>query len=93
MLAIKNLYVNVVKFIEFGNLTYDFGVFKISVYRLGDEGNQEIDIDILTASLKVIDIHLSKQLEIIMGWNRPDIAKKYIYLQGHDSEVMKYQSM
>jgi hypothetical protein len=59
----------------------------ISIYRLGDEDNQEIDIAILTASLKVIDLHLSKQLDIIMSWNRPDIARKYIYLQGSDAEV------
>lgn len=41
---------------------------------------------ILTASLKVIDLELNKQMEIIMSWNRPDIAKKYILLQGSDEE-------
>ena len=42
---------------------------------------------ILTASLKVIDLELGKQFDTIMSWNRPDIAKKYILLQGLDSEV------
>ena len=35
----------------------------ISIYRLGDEDNQEIDLAILTASLKVIDLNLSKQFD------------------------------
>ena len=61
--------------------------FKISIYRLGDEYNQEIDLAILTASLKVIDLQLSKQMDIIMSWNRPDVAKKYILLDGSENEV------
>lgn len=60
----------------------------ISIYRLGDEDNQEIDLAILTASLKVIDLNLSKQFDTIMSWNRPDIAKKYILLQGSENEVI-----
>ena len=60
---------------------------KISIYRLGDEDNQEIDLAILTASLKVVDLNLKKQLDIIMSWNRPDVAKKYILLQGAEFEV------
>ena len=60
---------------------------KISIYRLGDEDNQEIDLAILTASLKVVDLNLKKQLDIIMSWNRPDVAKKYILLQGAECEV------
>ena len=58
----------------------------ISIYRLGDEDNQEIDLAILTASLKVVDLHLSKQFDIIMSWNRPDVARKYILLQGSEAE-------
>ena len=62
---------------------------QISIYRLGDEDNQEIDLAILTASLKVVDLNLKKQLDTIMSWNRPDVAKKYILLQGAESEVTK----
>ena len=60
----------------------------ISIYRLGDNENQsqEIDLAILAASLKVIDLQLNKQLDIIMSWNRPDVAKKYILLNGSDTE-------
>ncbi|CAF0758756.1 unnamed protein product [Brachionus calyciflorus] len=58
----------------------------VSIYRLGDEDYQEIDLAILTASLKVIDLQLSKQLDTIMSWNRPDVAKKYIFLTGNESE-------
>jgi transient receptor potential cation channel subfamily M member 3 len=58
----------------------------ISIYRLGDDAIQEIDLAILTASLKVIDIELSKQLDIIMSWNRTDIAKQYILLHGTNEE-------
>ena len=63
---------------------------KISIYRLADDEkhNQEIDLAILTASLKVIDLQLSKQLDIIMSWNRPDVAKKYILLSGSGTEVI-----
>ena len=62
-------------------------VFQISIYRLGDEDNQEIDLAILTASLKVVDLNLAKQLENIMSWNRPDVARQYILLQGTETEV------
>lgn len=62
----------------------------ISIYRLGDDNDdkqsQEIDLAILAASLKVIDLQLSKQLDIIMSWNRPDVAKKYILLHGSEAE-------
>lgn len=60
----------------------------ISIYRLADneKQDQEIDLAILAASLKVIDLQLSKQLDIIMSWNRPDVAKKYILLNGSESE-------
>jgi len=61
----------------------------ISIYRLADDNDkqsQEIDLAILAASLKVIDLQLSKQLDMIMSWNRPDVAKKYILLHGSDSE-------
>ena len=57
----------------------------ISIYKVGNE--EEIDVAILTASLQMIDLDLSKQMEIIMSWNRPDIAKKYVLLQGSDQEV------
>ena len=62
-------------------------ISKISIYRLGDEENQEIDLAILTASLKVVDLNLSKQFDIIMSWNRPDVARKYILLHGTETEV------
>ncbi len=58
----------------------------ISIYRLGENDNQEIDMAILTASLKVIDLDLNKQFDIIMSWNRPDIARKYIMLDGSRTE-------
>ena len=37
----------------------------------------------------MIDLNLKKQLDIIMSWNRPDVAKKYILLQGTDIEVFE----
>ncbi len=48
---------------------------------------QEIDISILNASLKAVDLKLSKQLDVIMSWNRPDVAKKHISIQGNEYEV------
>lgn len=72
------------------NLIIDAFVYmKISIYRLGDEQHQEIDLAILTASLKVIDLELNKQMDTIMSWNRPDIAKKYVLLTGTEIEVVK----
>ncbi len=58
------------------------------MFRLGEDErqHQEIDLAILAASLKVVDLQLGKQLDIIMGWNRPDVAKKYLLLHGSESE-------
>ena len=54
---------------------------------MGLDKCKEIDISILTASLKAIDLKLSKQLDVIMSWNRPDVAKKHISIQGNEYEV------
>ena len=37
----------------------------------------------------MIDLNLKKQLDIIMSWNRPDVAKIYILLQETDIEVFE----
>uniref|UniRef100_UPI00358F2D64 transient receptor potential cation channel subfamily M member 1-like n=1 Tax=Myxine glutinosa TaxID=7769 RepID=UPI00358F2D64 len=51
----------------------------ITVFRMGAEGKQDIDRDILTALLKGTGVSLPEQLSLVLSWNRPDIASSHIF--------------
>ncbi|KAI4794208.1 hypothetical protein KUCAC02_032206, partial [Chaenocephalus aceratus] len=50
----------------------------ITVFRMGSEGQQDIEMSILTALLKASD-----QLSLALAWNRVDIARSQIFVYGH----------
>uniref|UniRef100_A0A8C4QA85 Transient receptor potential cation channel, subfamily M, member 1a n=1 Tax=Eptatretus burgeri TaxID=7764 RepID=A0A8C4QA85_EPTBU len=51
----------------------------ITVFRMGAEGKQDLDRDILTALLKGTGVSLPEQLSLVLSWNRPDIASSHIF--------------
>ncbi|XP_029290260.1 transient receptor potential cation channel subfamily M member 1b [Cottoperca gobio] len=56
----------------------------ITVFRLGSEGQQDIEMAILTALLKGTNAAAADQLSLALAWNRVDIARNHIFVYGHN---------
>ncbi|XP_068596633.1 transient receptor potential cation channel subfamily M member 1-like [Brachionichthys hirsutus] len=54
----------------------------ITVFRMGSEGQQDIEMSILTALLKGTNASSSDQLSLALAWNRVDIARSQIFVYG-----------
>ncbi|XP_075920424.1 transient receptor potential cation channel subfamily M member 3-like isoform X4 [Petromyzon marinus] len=54
----------------------------ITVFRMGSEGHQDIDLAILTALLKGTNASAPDQLSLALAWNRVDIARSQIFVYG-----------
>ncbi|XP_029112378.1 transient receptor potential cation channel subfamily M member 1-like [Scleropages formosus] len=55
----------------------------ITVFRTGSEGQQDIEMSILTALLKGTNASAADQLSLALAWNRVDIARSQIFVYGH----------
>ncbi|XP_049573518.1 transient receptor potential cation channel subfamily M member 1 isoform X2 [Syngnathus scovelli] len=55
----------------------------ITVFRMGGEGQQDIEMSILTALLKGTNASACDQLSLALAWNRVDIARSQIFVHGH----------
>ncbi|XP_057690569.1 transient receptor potential cation channel subfamily M member 1-like isoform X2 [Corythoichthys intestinalis] len=55
----------------------------ITVFRMGSEGQQDIEMSILTALLKGTNASACDQLSLALAWNRVDIARSQIFVHGH----------
>ncbi|KAL2089082.1 hypothetical protein ACEWY4_015981 [Coilia grayii] len=55
----------------------------ITVFRMGSEGQQDIEMAILSALLKGTNASASDQLSLALAWNRVDIARSQIFIYGH----------
>ncbi|MGH0117429.1 UNVERIFIED_CONTAM: hypothetical protein FKN15_034616 [Acipenser sinensis] len=55
----------------------------ITVFRMGSEGQQDIEMAILTALLKGTNAAAPDQLSLALAWNRVDIAHSQIFVYGH----------
>uniref|UniRef100_UPI00398F13A0 transient receptor potential cation channel subfamily M member 1-like n=1 Tax=Pristiophorus japonicus TaxID=55135 RepID=UPI00398F13A0 len=55
----------------------------ITVFRMGLEGQQDIDLAILTALLKGTNASAPDQLSLALAWNRVDIARNQIFVFGN----------
>ncbi|KAJ4937685.1 hypothetical protein JOQ06_002317 [Pogonophryne albipinna] len=56
----------------------------ITVFRMGSEGQQDIEMAILTALLKGTNAAAADQLGLALAWNRVDIARNHIFVYGHN---------
>ncbi|XP_017541300.1 transient receptor potential cation channel subfamily M member 7 isoform X1 [Pygocentrus nattereri] len=54
----------------------------ITVFHVGSEEHQEIDVAILKALLKGTDASAFDQLVLTLAWNRVDIAKDHVFVYG-----------
>nr|XP_010778714.1 PREDICTED: transient receptor potential cation channel subfamily M member 1 [Notothenia coriiceps] len=59
----------------------------ITVFRMGSEGQQDIEMAILTALLKGTNAAAADQLGLALAWNRVDIARNHIFVYGHNLPV------
>uniref|UniRef100_A0A3Q1G5C2 Transient receptor potential cation channel, subfamily M, member 1b n=1 Tax=Acanthochromis polyacanthus TaxID=80966 RepID=A0A3Q1G5C2_9TELE len=59
----------------------------ITVFRMGSEGQQDIEMAILTALLKGTNASAADQLSLALAWNRVDIARNHIFVYGHNLPV------
>ncbi|NWT30668.1 TRPM6 protein, partial [Cardinalis cardinalis] len=59
----------------------------ITVFDAESEDEQDIDLAILTALLKGMNISASDQLDLALAWNQLDIAKKHILVYGQHWKV------
>ncbi|XP_069574557.1 transient receptor potential cation channel subfamily M member 1-like [Brachyistius frenatus] len=64
----------------------------ITVFRMGSEGQQDIEMSILTALLKGTNASASDQLSLALAWNRVDIARSQIFVYGHHWPVSSLTS-
>ncbi|KAL8568792.1 hypothetical protein ACOMHN_000075 [Nucella lapillus] len=55
----------------------------ITVFRMG-EGSQDIDLAILTALLKGTNASSMDQLNLVLAWDRVDIARSHIFVYGQE---------
>ncbi|XP_024859480.2 transient receptor potential cation channel subfamily M member 1 [Kryptolebias marmoratus] len=51
---------------------------------MGSEGQQDIEMAILTALLKGTNASAADQLSLALAWNRVDIARNHIFVYGHN---------
>uniref|UniRef100_A0A672QB90 Transient receptor potential cation channel subfamily M member 1-like n=1 Tax=Sinocyclocheilus grahami TaxID=75366 RepID=A0A672QB90_SINGR len=56
----------------------------ITVFRIGAEGQDDIEMAILTALLKGTNASAPDQLSLALAWNRVDIARNQIFVYGHN---------
>uniref|UniRef100_A0A4W6DDC4 Transient receptor potential cation channel, subfamily M, member 1b n=1 Tax=Lates calcarifer TaxID=8187 RepID=A0A4W6DDC4_LATCA len=63
----------------------------ITVFRMGSEGQQDIEMAILTALLKGTNASAADQLSLALAWNRVDIARNHIFVYGHNLPVSALQ--
>ncbi|KAK9516666.1 hypothetical protein VZT92_024585 [Zoarces viviparus] len=56
----------------------------ITVFRMGSEAQQDIEMAILTALLKGTNAAAADQLSLALAWNRVDIARNHIFVYGHN---------
>uniref|UniRef100_A0A8B9Q0B2 Transient receptor potential cation channel subfamily M member 3 n=1 Tax=Apteryx owenii TaxID=8824 RepID=A0A8B9Q0B2_APTOW len=54
----------------------------ITVFRMGSEGQQDVEMSILTALLKGTNASAPDQLSLALAWNRVDIARSQIFVFG-----------
>uniref|UniRef100_A0A7N4NZU3 Transient receptor potential cation channel subfamily M member 1 n=2 Tax=Sarcophilus harrisii TaxID=9305 RepID=A0A7N4NZU3_SARHA len=54
----------------------------VTVFRMGSEGQQDIEMAILTALLKGTNASAPDQLSLALAWNRVDIARSQIFVFG-----------
>ncbi|XP_058146638.1 transient receptor potential cation channel subfamily M member 1 [Dasypus novemcinctus] len=54
----------------------------VTVFRMGSEGQQDIEMAILTALLKGTNASAADQLSLALAWNRVDIARSQIFVFG-----------
>uniref|UniRef100_A0A672QDX0 Transient receptor potential cation channel subfamily M member 1-like n=1 Tax=Sinocyclocheilus grahami TaxID=75366 RepID=A0A672QDX0_SINGR len=59
----------------------------ITVFRIGAEGQDDIEMAILTALLKGTNASAPDQLSLALAWNRVDIARNQIFVYGHNLPV------
>ncbi|XP_051975332.1 transient receptor potential cation channel subfamily M member 1-like [Xyrauchen texanus] len=59
----------------------------ITVFRMGAEGQDDIEMAILTALLKGTNASAPDQLSLALAWNRVDIARNQIFVYGHNLPV------
>ncbi|XP_063043940.1 transient receptor potential cation channel subfamily M member 1-like isoform X2 [Engraulis encrasicolus] len=59
----------------------------ITVFRMGSEGQQDIEMAILSALLKGTNASACDQLSLALAWNRVDIARSQIFVYGHHLPV------
>ncbi len=62
-------------------------IFKITVFRMGEESSQDIDLAILTALLRSTCVSSIDQLKLALTWNRVDIVRNYILPSVHQWPV------
>jgi hypothetical protein len=60
---------------------------KITIFRLGEESSQDIDLAILIALLRSSCVSSIDQLKLALTWNRVDIARNYILSSVHQWPV------
>uniref|UniRef100_A0A669CU50 Transient receptor potential cation channel subfamily M member 3 n=1 Tax=Oreochromis niloticus TaxID=8128 RepID=A0A669CU50_ORENI len=65
----------------------------ITVFRMGSEGHQDIDLAILTALLKGANASAPDQLSLALAWNRVDIARSQIFIYGQQWPVRSRYSI
>uniref|UniRef100_A0A8C7MP29 Transient receptor potential cation channel, subfamily M, member 1a n=1 Tax=Oncorhynchus kisutch TaxID=8019 RepID=A0A8C7MP29_ONCKI len=65
----------------------------ITVFRMGSEGQQDIEMSILTALLKGTNASAPDQLSLALAWNRVDIARSQIFVYGHHWPMSGNQAM
>uniref|UniRef100_A0A8K9V4F0 Transient receptor potential cation channel, subfamily M, member 1a n=1 Tax=Oncorhynchus mykiss TaxID=8022 RepID=A0A8K9V4F0_ONCMY len=65
----------------------------ITVFRMGSEGQQDIEMSILTALLKGTNASAPDQLSLALAWNRVDIARSQIFVYGHHWPMSGRQAM
>uniref|UniRef100_A0AAY4EE23 Transient receptor potential cation channel subfamily M member 1 n=1 Tax=Denticeps clupeoides TaxID=299321 RepID=A0AAY4EE23_9TELE len=63
----------------------------ITVFRMGSEGQQDIEMAILTALLKGTNASAPDQLSLALAWNRVDIARNQIFVYGHNLPVISLE--
>ncbi|XP_060035256.1 transient receptor potential cation channel subfamily M member 1 [Erinaceus europaeus] len=54
----------------------------VTVFRMGSEGQQDMEMAILTALLKGTNASAPDQLSLALAWNRVDIARNQIFIFG-----------
>ncbi|XP_058521399.1 transient receptor potential cation channel subfamily M member 1 [Ochotona princeps] len=54
----------------------------VTVFRMGSEGHQDVEMAILTALLKGTNASAPDQLSLALAWNRVDIARSQIFVFG-----------